>query len=220
MNNRYELVIFDWDGTLMDSTARIVSSLQQSAISAGLKMPSEEEAKQVIGLGLYEGFAILFPDADKSDADRVAGHYRQEFVHQNTTAHNLFSGVLKWLEDTRRDQVLIAIATGKSRAGLDRELTKHSMHHHFVTTRCADECFSKPHPQMIIEILNETGMDPEQAIMVGDTTFDLDMAASARVDGLGLTQGAHSKEKLLQSRPVAIVDSFSDAAEWLNERVV
>ena len=220
MIKRYELVIFDWDGTLMDSTARIVSSLQQSAISAGLKMPSAQQAKQVIGLGLQEGFAVLFPDADKKDAERVAEHYRQEFVHRNTTAHNLFTGVLEWLEDIRREQLLIAVATGKSRAGLDRELTKHSMHQHFVTTRCADECFSKPHPQMINEILNETGMRPEQAIMVGDTTFDLDMAAAARVDGLGLTQGAHSKEKLLESEPNAIVDSFSDAATWLNERIV
>jgi phosphoglycolate phosphatase len=220
MNKRYELIIFDWDGTLMDSTARIVSSLQQSAISAGLKMPSAEQAKQVIGLGLQEGFAVLFPEADKKDAELVAEHYRHEFVYLNTTAHDLFTGVIEWLEDARRNQLLMAVATGKSRAGLDRELTKHSMHHHFVTTRCADECFSKPHPQMINEILNETGMDPEQAIMIGDTTFDLDMANAAGVDSLGLIQGAHSKDQLLSSAPIAIVDSFNDAASWLNDRIV
>lgn len=220
MNKRYELVIFDWDGTLMDSTARIVSCLQQSAILSGLKKPSAEQSRQVIGLGLQEGFNILFPDEDISATERMAEHYKQEFVHRNATSHDLFPGVLDWLEDGRRDHLLMAVATGKSRAGLDRELTKNSMHHHFVTTRCADECFSKPHPQMIAEILNETGMDSEQAVMVGDTTFDLDMANSAGVDSLGIAQGAHSKEQLLNSHPITIVDSFSDAATWLSERAI
>ena len=219
MHKRYELVIFDWDGTLMDSTARIVSCLQQSALLAGLTMPLVDDAKQIIGLGLHEGFRVLFPNADDKDEKEMLRHYREEFVHRNNTSHELFSGVLDWLGDSRRDTLLMAVATGKSRVGLDRELTAQSMHGYFVCTRCADECFSKPHPQMLLEILSETGIDPEQAIMVGDTTFDLDMARAANIDALGLTQGAHNKKQLLNSTPVDVVTSFSEAASWLDERM-
>ena len=219
MYKRYELVIFDWDGTLMDSTARIVSCLQQSALLAGLTMPSVDDARHIIGLGLHEGFRVLFPDADDKHEKEMLRYYKEEFVHRNNTKHELFSGVLDWLGDSGRDAVLIAVATGKSRVGLDRELTAHGMHEYFVCTRCADECFSKPNPQMVLEILSETGMAPEQAIMVGDTTFDLDMAQAAGIDALGLTQGAHNKEQLLNSTPTHVVASFAEAANWLNERI-
>ena len=216
----YELVIFDWDGTLMDSTARIVDCLQKSAVAAGLDEPVADQARQIIGLGMQEGFEQLFPDASQAQAEAMIAHYRDEFVHRNRTSHQLYPGVMDWLAGKVSGRLLLAVATGKSRAGLDREIAVHGMGAFFVASRCADECFSKPHPQMVLELLDETGIEADHAIMVGDTSFDMEMARAADVDCLGLSQGAHTEEQLRRSGASVIVESFTQAAQWLDQRTI
>ena len=211
----YQLIVFDWDGTIMDSAQKIANCIQASAKDVGLTVPTVDEAKSIIGLGLYEAMCQLFPKASKVDLNAVVEAYKYNFVNVDTTEQKMFAGVEQGLQSLEDAGALLAIATGKSRRGLDRVLSLTNIGHHFVTSRCADETRSKPHPQMLEEILEFTAIEPDKVIMVGDTSYDLDMAANAKVAGLGVSYGVHSEQVLFDSNAVSVQPSFKHVISWL-----
>ncbi len=215
MKPEHELIIFDWDGTLMDSIAKIVRCFAAALEDAGISGPSEDAIRHVIGLGLGEAVAELLPEADAATRDQVVERYRQHFLHLDQTGMELFPGVRAGLEDLSAQGYLLAIATGKARRGLDRVLRETGTAHLFCVTRCADEAFSKPHPKMLEDILEQTGFTADRALMVGDTTYDMQMARHAGMDGLAVTYGVHGRELLAEHGPLACLDSFTEVYEWL-----
>jgi len=215
---KYELIVFDWDGTLMDSVAKIVACTQAAATDLGLKVPEFDEAKQIIGLGLHEAMARLFSITDEDEVQRVANQYRQHFLGDEPTPQELFSGAESLLKGLESEGYRLAVATGKSRRGLDHVLQKTGLGALFHATRCADETFSKPHPQMLEEIMDITGIYPENTLMIGDTEYDMLMAGNAGADALGVTYGVHSREHLLAHGALECVDEITQVAAWLDNR--
>ncbi len=215
MKPEHELIIFDWDGTLMDSIAKIVRCFNAALEDAGVSGPGEDAIRHVIGLGLGEAVAELLPAADAATRGDVVERYRQHFLHLDRTGMELFPGVRAGLEDLSAQGYLLAIATGKARRGLERVLRDTGTARLFCATRCADEAFSKPHPKMLEDILEQTGLTAGQALMVGDTTYDMQMARHAGMDGLAVTYGVHGRELLAQHGPLACLDSFTEVHAWL-----
>lgn len=213
----YQLLIFDWDGTLMDSEARIVACLQASSADLGLPVPNREQARDVIGLGLYEAVHRLFPEGEHDLHLKLSDRYRYHFLTADPTPSELFAGAEEMLAHLREAGYWLAVATGKGRAGLDKVLQQTGLEEYFLTTRCADETASKPNPQMLHEILDELGLESPAALMIGDTEYDMEMASHARMDRLGVRYGVHAEERLQQHRPVAVVDSIAEMRHWLVE---
>jgi len=211
----YQLIIFDWDGTLMDSAQKIANCIRASARDVGIAEPDSERAKSIIGLGLQEAMRVLFPDISDRQIDQLIEAYRYHFVTGDNTEQTLFDGVPEGLQKLNDAGVLLAVATGKSRVGLDRVFESVELRTQFVTSRCADETRSKPHPQMLHEILEYTAVDPRKSIMVGDTTFDMDMAANAGMAGLGAGYGVHSEEMLMASKAIKVHATFNNVIAWL-----
>jgi len=215
---RYRAVVFDWDGTVMDSTRTIVQCIQGACADLGLPVPDSRRASWVIGLSLESALyhaiptltAELFPDFQE--------RYRSHYLSRDAELP-LFDGMAELLGSLRTQGVLLGVATGKSRAGLDRVLTQRDMHGHFDATRCADETFSKPHPAMLLEIMDALGLSPHEVLMVGDTCHDMQMARNAGVDGLGVTYGAHDPEALGAGEPLIMVDSVAQMRDWLGGRL-
>ena len=204
----------------MDSAQKIANCIQASARDVGLAVPETEQAKSIIGLGLFEAMRQLFPLASRAEVDALVNAYKYNFVNNDKTEQKLFDGVREGLQALEDAGALLAVATGKSRVGLDRVFNSLDIKRHFVTSRCADETRSKPHPQMLEEILDFTAIEPSKAIMVGDTTFDLDMAANANMAGLGAAYGVHSEQMLIDSKALSVEPSFKHIIEWLlNGRV-
>jgi phosphoglycolate phosphatase len=211
---KYELVIFDWDGTLMDSTRMIARSLQQACRDIGAPVPSEDDALFVIGLNLADTFARVAPTLDEAQRMRLAERYRHHFLANEHEAL-LYPGVEAMLGELHAAGRRLAVATGKARRGLDRALSQTGLAGWFEATRCADEGFAKPHPGMLLMLLEMTGVDPAQALMVGDTTHDLELAANAGVDAVAVTYGAHPPG-LLETRPaLARCASVPELHRWL-----
>jgi phosphoglycolate phosphatase len=204
----YKLIIFDWDGTLMDSVGRIVSSMQAAAKSAKLSIPSDHDAKQIIGLSLPKAIEILFPKRTEAQAEFLIAQYKLQYVELNTTPTPLFDNALNLLTRLRTTDKLLAVATGKGREGLQRVWQVTDTEQYFHTSRCADEAHSKPDPQMLHSLLTELNIEAKQAVMIGDTSHDLEMARRAGVDSIGITLGVHDKDVLSQYQPKAIVDSL------------
>lgn len=215
MKPRRELIIFDWDGTLMDSVAKIVRCFTAAVDDVGAPHPGEDATRHVIGLGLAEAVATLLPQVDADTRAQVVERYRQHFMHLDQTDMPLFPGVREGLESLAAQGYLLAIATGKARRGLDRVLSDTGTAHLFCATRCADEAFSKPHPRMLEDILEQTGMEADKALMVGDTTYDMLMARHAGMDSLAVTYGVHGRELLVEHGPLACLDSFNEVYAWL-----
>ena len=212
--SRYDLVVFDWDGTLMDSTALIARSLQAACRDVGCAIPTREEALFVIGLNIADTFQRVVPDLDEEGRVRLADRYRHHFLAGEHEAP-LFGGVREMLTDLHARGRRLAVATGKARRGLDRVLDSTGLRAWFEATRCADEGFAKPHPGMLLMLLDMTGVDPARALMVGDTTHDLELAANAGVDAVAVTYGAHGEE-LLATRPARVrVGSVEELHRWL-----
>ena len=211
----YQLIIFDWDGTLMDSAQKIANCIKASARACGLSEPTNQQAKNIIGLGLSEAMEILFPKANDAQLIELVESYKYQFVTADDTEQTLFDGVEPGLRLLQDQGLELAIATGKSRAGLDRVFANSDLKKYFITTRCADETQNKPHPQMLNEILDFTSIDPAKAIMVGDTSYDLDMAKNAGIAGLGAGYGVHSHSVLRASDALYVANSFADLLEWL-----
>lgn len=213
-----QLAIFDWDGTLMDSALNITRCIQAAARDLSLFAPTHEQAKVVIGLGLEEAMQQLFPDSSSPDIKQLVDAYRHHSAHSANTEQELFDGVLAGLHRINARGTLMAVATGKSRAGLDRALDQAELRGYFVTTRCADEARSKPHPQMLHDILDFTAIEPHKTIMIGDTTFDMDMAHNANIAGLAVSYGVHDQQSLEQTAAVSIAHSFEEVIACLERK--
>jgi phosphoglycolate phosphatase len=210
----YDLVIFDWDGTLMDSTRLIATSLQAACRDIGAPVPSEREALFVIGLNLADTFALVAPSLDEEGRRSLAERYRHHFLAREQEG-TLYQGVPEMLADMHGRGRRMAVATGKARRGLERALDLTGLRPWFEATRCADEGFAKPHPGMLLMLLDVTGVEPRRALMVGDTTHDLELAANAGVDAVAVTHGAHHAE-LLATRPAqARCASVPELHRWL-----
>ena len=199
----------------MDSIAKIVRCFAAAFEDAGAPGPGEDAIRHVIGLGLGEAVTELLPEASAATREQVVERYRQHFLHLDQTGMELFPGVRAGLEDLSSQGYLLAIATGKARRGLDRVLHDTGTAHLFCATRCADEAFSKPHPRMLEDILEQVGLEADRALMVGDTTYDMQMARHAGMDRLAVTYGVHGRELLTEHDPLACLDSFTEVYAWL-----
>jgi len=211
----YKLVIFDWDGTLMDSVDRIVSSMQSAAKTVGLEIPSNDDVKEIIGLSLTTALDKLFLSITTEQIDAMLVQYKYQYVEGDNTPTPLFENAVNLLSGLKEESKLLAVATGKGREGLNRVLQVSETVDFFHTTRCAGEMPSKPDPTMLNSILAELDVAPHEAIMIGDTSHDLKMAQNAGVDSIGVTFGVHNKQVLEQFSPKAIVDSLSELHQLL-----
>lgn len=214
MTKRYDLIVFDWDGTVMDSTAVIATSIQSACRDLGLAVPTDEAARHVIGMGLVQALQHAAPDAPAYLYEPLADRYRHYFLAQDQSIP-LFTGAADTIAELHDAGYSLAVATGKSRKGLDRVMDSSGLRDYFHASRTADETFSKPHPAMLIEIMDELGMEAERVLMVGDTTHDLQMAINAGVDAVGVTYGAHPKDQLRELQPLALLDNFYELRAWL-----
>ncbi len=210
----YDLIVFDWDGTLIDSTATIARCIQAAARDTGLPEPSTEAASHVIGLGLHDALAHVAPMATQDQILHLAQRYR---VHWMASDEHLalFTGTQGFLERLGGHGYRLAIATGKNRPGLDRALAQTRIGHHFEATRTADETAGKPDPLMLFELMEQCQVLPERVLMIGDTTHDLQMASAAGVASAAVTSGAHPAEQLAAYRTIAQVRSVVDLAAAL-----
>lgn len=206
----YKLVIFDWDGTLMDSVDRIVSSMQSAAKTVGLAIPSDNDVKQIIGLSLTTALNTLFTSITAEQVEEMLVQYKYEYLEGDNTPTPLFANATNLLTQLKQNNKLLAVATGKGREGLNRVLKVSETSVFFNTTRCAGEMPSKPDPKMLHSILEELNIAPHEAIMVGDTSHDLKMAQNAGVDSVGVTFGVHDREVLNQYKPKVVVDSLAE----------
>lgn len=204
------LVILDWDGTVCNSEARIVACMRRASERAGLPVLHPEAIGNIIGLGLPEAIASLFPEAHSEQRQDLRDYYAEEWLAARGEPLALFDGVLSTLDALLGQGHLLAVATGKSRRGLAREFEEHGIGNLFVASRCADETASKPHPLMLHELLEETGCPVEGAVMVGDTEYDLKMAAAANMAGIGVSYGVHSRDRLHACGPLRVIDHFSE----------
>ncbi len=214
MKRAFDLIVFDWDGTLVDSTAHIAVSLQRSCVDLGIAAPSDSSARYVIGLGFEDAIRHVAPDLPASRYPELVNRYRVHYVSGEETVV-MFPGVTRGLRELRAGGHLIAIATGKSRRGLDRALALTSLDQYTDASRCADEGFAKPHPGMLLWLMQELAVAPARTLMVGDTTHDLQMARSAGVSAVAATYGAHSRDMLEEHEPVACLASFKEFLQWM-----
>lgn len=214
MVKRYDLIVFDWDGTLMDSTEIIAGSIQAACRDLGLTVPSDEAARHVIGMGLAQALQYAVPDVPETLYEPLAERYRHHFLSQDQSIP-LYAGAAETVAGLHEAGHVLAVATGKSRRGLDRALQSSGLGPYFSATRTADEAFSKPHPAMLLEIMEELEMQPGRTLMVGDTTHDLQMAINAGVDALGITHGAHPEDQLSALSPLAMLDDFHELQAWM-----
>ncbi len=204
------LLVFDWDGTLMDSEARIVACMQQAADDMGWPVLDAAAIRNIIGLGLVEAVAALYPEYDTAEHRALADRYRYHFLADDTGHSNLFVGVREVLESCAERDYLLAVATGKGRRGLDKELDATGLRSMFHATRCADETHSKPHPRMLHEIMDELGVMPADTLVIGDTEFDMRMARNASATPLPVSYGAHDIERLKPYSPDWRLDSIGE----------
>lgn len=211
---KYDLIVFDWDGTILDSAGAIVKAIQASCRDLDLPVPSDAQASHVIGLGLVDAMRHAVPDLPAERVPEMVERYR---FHYLSGDHELvlFSGMPQLLNDLQVAGHILAIATGKSRHGLSRALDHSGLGPLFRSSRCADECHSKPHPQMLEELMSEFGVTPELTLMIGDTSHDLLMATNAGVDGLAVTYGAHTHDHLLEHKPLACLHTVQELDLWL-----
>ena len=211
---RYSLLVFDWDGTLVDSAAIIVHAIQRACADLSLPVPSDADARYIIGLGLSDALAHVAPTLAVADYPKLSARYRAHYMTRNAPIP-LFPGIPQLLEALEARGHALCVATGKSRRGLDEALREAGVAHRFCATRCADEGFPKPHPDMLLHLLDATGTAPGSALMIGDTTHDLLLAANAGIDAVGVTYGAHPHDALISEPHRAIVRSVRELAEWL-----
>lgn len=215
MQADYKLLIFDWDGTLADSVGRIVEAMHVASTRSSLPLCSDEAVKGIIGLGLPEAIRTLYPQIGDVELLAFRQHYADHYIALEAEPSPLFAGVVESLEGFRRDGYHLAVATGKARRGLDRVLKAHGWEDFFDISRAADETASKPHPLMLEEILAHCRVPAEQALMVGDSSFDLLMARNAGMDSVAVSYGAQSVEALRTFEPRWVIDRFCELRDWL-----
>jgi phosphoglycolate phosphatase len=213
---RFDLIAFDWDGTLFDSTKIIVRCIQRAVADVGGAVPSDKAAAYVIGMALGEALAHAAPDVPPEKYPQLGERYRHYWrVHFNDLT--LFDGVLPMLEELKARHHWLAVATGKSRRGLDEVLHSSQLHGMFDGSRTADETAGKPHPLMLEELMREFGTEPERTLMIGDTTHDLQMARNAGCACVGVSYGAHEPAEFEAHSPLFVADSVAGLHEWLRE---
>jgi phosphoglycolate phosphatase len=214
----YSVIVFDWDGTLMDSTHSIVAAIQGACRDLELRVPTAAEAAWVIGLSLEPALRRAVPDLTASMEPLFLERYRHHYLSKDTQL-KLFDGVPEMLSDLQAAGATLAVATGKSRVGLNRALAATSLQGAFAATRTADETFGKPHPGMLLELIDELMVEPDQMVMVGDTSHDLTMAANAGVHGIGVAYGAHPEQELRACPHHTIAPDVTSLHQWLRDRL-
>lgn len=214
-STRFDLVIFDWDGTLMDSLAQIVRSVKLAALDLGVPEPSDAAARDIIGLGLPEAMQVLFPQVPEVEREALRHRYAHHFVAGVGGHSQPYAGAEALLQQLSGAGRQLAVATGKSRAGLNRVLAHTGWSSYFSATRCADETASKPNPLMLRELLLELRVPLERAVMIGDTYYDLEMAQRLGMPSIGVSYGVHSAERLAEHAPIAICQDMSELASTL-----
>lgn len=212
---QFDLIVFDWDGTLMDSTAVIVNCIQAAAKDLGLPIPDQKAASHVIGLSLQSAMEVALPCINPKYYPRMIERYRYHYLNQDGSLV-LFNGVREMLNDLSQQGYFLAVATGKSRVGLNRALDASKLLSLFDATRCADETFSKPHPAMLQELTRELGQDMKRTVMIGDTTHDLLLAQNAGASGVAVHYGAHTAAELQTLNPLFAANSVSELHGWLD----
>ncbi|MBS7328726.1 MAG: HAD-IIIA family hydrolase [Oxalobacter sp.] len=213
-DRNFDLIVFDWDGTLMDSTAAIVDSLRDAASELRLPVPDRKKAAHVIGLGLREAWETVCPGLEDSIYPELVALYRKYYL-VNSLKITLFDGVEEMLKELAQNGFQLAVATGKSRAGLNRVLKETGLTACFDGTRTVDESFSKPHPSMLLELSDELQVPTARMLMIGDTSHDLMMAKNAGVASVAVNYGAHSVRELEAMQPLYIADSVASLHDWL-----
>lgn len=212
--NEIELIAFDFDGTLIDSTAAIVESIQRAAVDIGVPVPSTERASHIIGLGLLDALRHAMPDLPQERYRDLAERYRYHYLARDHKLR-LFVGIEAMLDELTTVGYFLTVATGKSRVGLNRALGATGLRSRFHSSRCADECHSKPHPQMLQELMEEFSVAPESTLMIGDTTHDLQMARNAGVHAVAVSYGAHPRSVLEAESPVFCANDVEELTGWL-----
>ena len=215
---QFDLIAFDWDGTLFDSTAIITLCIQRAVCDVGGREPTREEASYVIGMGLMQALAHAAPDVPKEKYPELGARYRHHYSqHQHDIS--LFEGVLPLLAMLRARDHLLAVATGKSRSGLDEALKRVELRGIFDATRTADQTRGKPHPLMLHELMDELGVSPARTLMVGDTTHDLQMALNAGCASVGVSYGAHEPDAFDALKPLFVAHSVASLGDWMAHSV-
>jgi phosphoglycolate phosphatase len=213
---RFDLIAFDWDGTLFDSTALIVRSIQAACVDLGMPVPSDAQAAYVIGLGLMDALRHAVPDLPVERYPELGRRYRHHYVARQHEVV-LFEGTRDMLAGLKARQHWLAVATGKSRMGLDEALELAGLREVFDGTRTADETAPKPHPLMLQELMAETGAEPQRTLMIGDTTHDLQLAANAGVAAVAVGYGAHPVEDMRRFSPLFVAQTPRQLQQWLHE---
>ena len=214
--DRYSLLVFDWDGTVVDTVHHIVSAMEAAIAAVGLPARTREQILGIIGLGMHEAAGTLFPDMDRDVHLRMVGLYSENYLTATAGRTTLFPGVRDTLEKLNKQGYMLAVATGKSRRGLERAFADTGIRKLFHASRCADETFSKPHPQMLLEIMQTLDVEPERTLMIGDSLHDLQMARNAGVDSVAVTYGAQPLHSLLQLKPATKLDTLGELPAWLD----
>jgi phosphoglycolate phosphatase len=214
MNRKFDLIAFDWDGTLFDSTALIVRCIQSACRDLGVAVPSDVDAAYVIGLGLHDALRHVTPDLPPERVNELGRRYRHHYLARQ---HELvlFEGTLEMLHALKQRQHFLAVATGKNRAGLNQALGQSDLHGLFDATRTADETASKPHPLMLQELMAQLGTSPERTLMIGDTTHDLLLASNAGTASVGVSYGAHDHAAFEAHGPLFVAHSTRELHDWL-----
>jgi len=213
-DRRFDLIVFDWDGTLADSTAIIALAIREALRDMGEPVPDDEAARYVIGLGLADALRTVAPALPEARHAELVAHYRTRYLAAEQDIP-MFAGALDLLDELDRAGYYLAVATGKSRMGLDRVLTKNGLARRFHATRCADEGMPKPNPDMLLHLMDRLGVEPSATLMIGDTTHDLMLARNAGVSAVAVTYGAHAREPLARLAPIGTVHSMTELAQWL-----
>jgi len=213
-HRRFDLIVFDWDGTLFDSTALIVRCIQAACRDLGVAEPSSEAAAYVIGLGLHDALQHAVPGLSVQQYPELGRRYRHHYFREQHGL-SLFAGIPELLQELRARQHSLAVATGKSRQGLNEALQHVELQGLFDATRTADETLSKPHPQMLMELMAELGVDAERTLMIGDTTHDLQLAANAGTASVAVAYGAHEPAQLAHHAPLHVAHSVAELRQWL-----
>jgi phosphoglycolate phosphatase len=212
-----KLLIFDWDGTLCDSVSKIVTCVGLASEEQGLRLAKLDEAREVIGLGLIESFQTLFPQATHEQVMLMCSSYSSHYIRLDEKPSPLFESVMDTLLFLKNKGYILTVATGKSRKGLNRTLKARDMSDFFHGSRCADETAGKPNPLMIDEILAEFNVSVNDAVMVGDTEYDLGMAVNAGISCIGVSYGAHCSSRFKKYHPLGCIDKLSEIKNYLNQ---
>ncbi len=213
---RFRFLVFDWDGTLADSTSIIATSLQRACADVGEPVPCDADARFVIGLGLADALRRVAPSLPPQRWSALSERYRHHYLSRDGDIP-LFDGARELLDEAAAAGFLLGVATGKSRKGLARALEQQQIAHRFVATRCADEGLPKPHPDMLLHLMERVGASADETLMIGDTTHDLELARNAGASALAVAYGAHEVDGLARASPLATVHSIVELRQWLRE---